>query len=719
LVVVLVATAAKAETAQWSNSNLDVFFYSNAVSAGVRALGPSFTGGLEIDELTGQFVPRPVQDPARTGAALVAFNTATFIEPGLAPTRYQVNSVTMTATWTKDGANSTTLLYEDSVVSHMAILAEVSSGNVTQRRPMELYGVGFRDGYTGYEFSGATSGPPRLDEITHPFSASDDGYIAYPIVGDETQPGEYVDVANSLTGGHSETDDDHLTDPFTPTPWSIGTANLTPGAVIPEYTTFTFDIDLDAPGVEQYIQQSLADGALGFFLSSLHNSGEFGAGGGYPKWFFKESTGFPYFSTTPPTLSIDFTIINLPGDYDGNGTVEPADYAAWRQQFGTEVEAGSGADGNSDGMVDAADYIVWRANYSGSGGAQQAGGQNAANVPEPSTGLLGVALFALLGVGGMMNTRRPHRGHAALRPAEQFFAARERNAFTLVELLVVIAIVGILAAMLLPAIQTARECSRRVACKNNLKQIGLAVHNYHDAMGHLPPPMLGNEGQYKPYGGTFVALLSYLEENDRFAAYDIGKPVDDPNNILITSKPLDVYLCPSMALPRAVPEPASKETLGPGSYIISSRTDQGNYTELDGAFDNPTKDGSYTLGMQHITDGISKTLFAGEINYGVQKMIWTDAPGLNGSPKWGDQKWAEGYWALAWGHMGARYPALYNNSSEYAPPQSDHVFRSDHPGGVQFAFLDGSVQFIPNDSSPDVRRALVTRAGGETDFDFD
>jgi prepilin-type processing-associated H-X9-DG protein len=173
-----------------------------------------------------------------------------------------------------------------------------------------------------------------------------------------------------------------------------------------------------------------------------------------------------------------------------------------------------------------------------------------------------------------------------------------------------------------------------------------------------------------------------------------------------------------MDLPRAVPEPLSAEQLGPGSYLISTRTDYGNHRELDGAFNNPRDDGSYSLGMQHITDGTSKTLLVGEINYGVQKMVWTDCPELNGTPMWGEQTWAHGYWALAWGHMAARFPAIYNNSADFLPPYSNRAYRSDHPGGVQFLLVDGSVQFIADDSSPDVRRALVTRAGGEAEHDF-
>jgi prepilin-type N-terminal cleavage/methylation domain-containing protein/prepilin-type processing-associated H-X9-DG protein len=629
----------------------------------------------------------------------------------------------MTATWTKDGATNTTLLYDDAPISQAEVLAEVASGNVSPQRPMELCGVGFRAGYSGYEFSGAAAGPPLLDEITHPFSAGDGGYVAYPIVGNADEPGAYRDVSNSVTGGYSATELDNFTEAFTPAPWAIGTTDLAPGTVIPENTKFEFDLNLEEPGVLPYLQEALSAGAVGFFLSSLHDTGEFGAGGGYPKWYMKESTGFPYYSTTPPTLTIEYAILSdsVPGDFDNNGVVDAADHSMWKSQFGTTVIAGSGADGNGDGTIDAADYVVWRRHFSAAASSASLEGAMLSSlqaVPEPASFTLFVLVLASLGVGGLTKHRPRQPVHLDLRPVEHRVAARlGRAGFTLIELLVVIAIVGILAALLLPAIQAARECSRRMACKNNLKQIGLAVQNYHSAMNHLPPPKIGG-GQFNALGGTLVALLPYLEENARFAQYDMAKPVDHADNLPITSKPVDVYLCPSMALPRAVPEPASDEKLGPGSYIISSRTDYANFGELDGAFDNPSADGRYELGMQDITDGTSKTLLAGEINYGVQKMLWSNCPALNGTTMWGDQTWAHGYWALAWGHMAAKFPAIYNNSTEYAPPHSNRAFRSDHPGGVQFVFVDGSVQFISNESSPDVRRALVTRAGDEVDHNL-
>jgi prepilin-type processing-associated H-X9-DG protein len=213
--------------------------------------------------------------------------------------------------------------------------------------------------------------------------------------------------------------------------------------------------------------------------------------------------------------------------------------------------------------------------------------------------------------------------------------------------------------------------------------------------------------------------LPYLEESNRFSNYDQTKNVDDPVNLPTTSLPIDIYLCPSMRLPRPVPEPTDPdEKLGPGSYIISTRTAYGLYTNLDGAFANPSADGHYSLGFKNIADGTSKTLLVGETNFGHQKWLWDDGPNI-GTPMWGDQTWAQGYWWYAWGHMSSADPSLYNNTDKYSPPDSVRCFRSDHPGGVQFVMLDGSVRFLPTDSDPLVRDALVTRAGGETNASID
>ena len=136
--------------------------------------------------------------------------------------------------------------------------------------------------------------------------------------------------------------------------------------------------------------------------------------------------------------------------------------------------------------------------------------------------------------------------------------------------------------------------------------------------------------QFNLLGGVFVTLLPYLEEAARFSNYDPTKNVDDPVNLPITSLPVDIYTCPSMRLPRAVPS-GPDEKLGPGSYIISTRTEYGMFNNLDGAFANPTSDGHYSLGFKNITDGTSKTLLVGETNFGLQAWRWEDGPDI-GTP---------------------------------------------------------------------------------------
>ena len=145
--------------------------------------------------------------------------------------------------------------------------------------------------------------------------------------------------------------------------------------------------------------------------------------------------------------------------------------------------------------------------------------------------------------------------------------------------------------------------------------------------------------------------------------------------------------------------------------MISSRTAYAKHHDLDGAFATPKESQPYRLGFKHIKDGTTKTLLFGEIDYGYRDFKWSDCPDLDGQSKWGDTTWANGYWFFAWGHMSSEFPELYNNNDRFLSPYSPRVFRSDHPGGVQFVYLDGSVSLLSDDTDADVRNALVTRAG--------
>ncbi len=715
--------ASLGDTANWTTSNLDVWFYTNAVSSGSRALAPTFLGGVAVNQDTQQFEPSTVTEPARLGTTLLAFDTSSMINIGLASNRYQVNSVTLKATWTYD-SDPNMLLYQNTPITQAEMLTEVSSGNVTRQKPFELYGVGLRAGYTGYEFSGATPGPPLVDELTHPYSASDDGYIVYPIVGSQSLPGEYVDVSNSVTGGYSETEPTRTTSPFTPAPWAIGTANLSAGDSIPDNTTFTFSLDLNAPGVLAYVQESLANGALGFFLSSLNSTGEFGSGGGYPRWYTKEASGFPYYVPAGylPQLTIDYQIRpdGVPGDYNGDGVVDAADYVLWRKGGPLQNQV------DDPDHVNMQDYIEWRACF-GKTASTGTALVSSASVPEPSTIELLVAALSLLVLLKLQWSSRRRAARGRVSPRLEIASRRDAttclHGFTLIELLVVIAIIGILIALLLPAIQAAREAARRMGCQNNLKQIGLAVQNYHETMHHLPPPKFGTAATTFQ-SSMFVLILPYLEGGNRYAQYDLTKPVTDPQNLSLSSESLPSFSCPSMSLPRSVPDTTCGECLGPGSYIISAGTDIASPSVvLDGAFVNPGQigNGRYTLSLKNIADGTSKTLLVGEMNYALREYTWTKCGSQNGSSKWGDQTWANGYWFDAWGHINWQIYSMtgrtFYDRSRVAPDEAPilqrilRVFRSDHPGGAQFVFLDGSVHFVPDDVDYPVLRALVTRAG--------
>lgn len=718
------AASSMAVTAAWSAPDLDVWSYTNTLNPNATSAS-TFAGGFAVDPETQDFEPTGSFDPARLGSTVFAFNTSSQVPTGLAASQYQIQSVKMTLTSRKLGSDLP-FTYGNQHITRAQYLSDFIAGQISTSQPVELFGVGFRGGYEGFGF-GASS-PTTFTESTHPYPSGAGGYVVYPIAGG-ANPGEYHDVSNNLTGGFSATAAGETTAPFEAVPWAIGTTNLTPGAAVPTRTTYTFDVNLSAPGVENYIKSSLAEGALGFSISSLHNSGEMGVDGGFPRWFMRESVGAPL-NGTAATLEVIYQIVDdsLTGDYNGDQVVDGADFLVWQRSFGSVASpAGSGADGDGNGLIDAGDLTEWKNAF-----GTTAVAPIAAAVPEPASALL---LGTVAAAGAFCRRRRTASGHVD-RPT-----TRGRRAFTLIELLVVIAVIGVLVALLLPAVQAAREAGRRISCTNNLKQVGLAVQMFHDAKKTLPPPkVLGGPGgmsvvsgtpstpapadKFSERGSTLVLLLPYLEQGNKFAQYDVTANINAGKNHEITGSPIDVYLCPSMALPRSVPEVGCGETLAPGSYLISASTDYGGaYNRqvgdpaLDGAFTDPPKSGDYHLGMGNITDGTSNTILVGEVNYGHANYLWSDC-GQNGQPRWGDHTWAQGYWFYAWGHMSASVPELYNNTSQYIHPESSRTYRSDHPGGVQFVFLDGSVRFVSGNTSPEVRISLVTRAGDEANHEI-
>ncbi len=302
-----------------------------------------------------------------------------------------------------------------------------------------------------------------------------------------------------------------------------------------------------------------------------------------------------------------------------------------------------------------------------------------------------------------------------------------RAGFSLVELLVVIAIIGAMVAILLPAVQAAREASRNSSCRNNLKQIATAMHLYHDAARRLPPARLDTNDAAHQTGvvgtSTFFMLLPYLEEDNTAALYDKSQGYKGTaGNIAVANTPMPVYLCPSMNLPRSVPDsdPNCDEVGAPASYAVSTGSTITfapnfplfNLPPHNGAIIHPMY-GATSIPKIVVTDGTSKTLMVGEMNYGVAGIIWS-CKGPN-FERWGQTRWALGYPGVTWGSTLAplNNKNVQNLTMDIFPNEAE-AFRSDHSGGVNFALVDGSVRFISENIDQGVLKALSTRDGAET-----
>ena len=284
-----------------------------------------------------------------------------------------------------------------------------------------------------------------------------------------------------------------------------------------------------------------------------------------------------------------------------------------------------------------------------------------------------------------------------------------RRGFTLIELLVTIAIIGILVALLLPAVQQARAAARRTSCRNNLKQIGLAIHNYHDSHGTFPMAT-----HWAPGGtlySTFTAILPYQEQAPLFGQYDFHAPSYDVFNEDVIGQRVSVYLCPSMVFRRPVPaQNCGEQNRAPGSYAVCTGTQSGFGPTHDGAivphYVGPTA-------FQSIVDGTSNTFLAGEIDYGLENFLWSSGP-CAGQGKYGSAIWGIGHPGMSMATTVGVFNSdrLVNGFDEY------ETFRSDHTGGVHFVMADGAVRFISEVIDSGTLDALATRNGAETIGEF-
>ncbi|MGD9720094.1 MAG: DUF1559 domain-containing protein [Pirellulales bacterium] len=275
-------------------------------------------------------------------------------------------------------------------------------------------------------------------------------------------------------------------------------------------------------------------------------------------------------------------------------------------------------------------------------------------------------------------------------------ASRQRRGFTLIELLVVIAIIGLLVALLLPAVQMAREASRRTQCANNLRQIGLAVHGFDQVQGRFP-------AAYTDSGASaFMPLLPWLEEQSLLDQYNPKLALSSAGNTAVAAAELAVFRCPSMVLPDG------QVLAGWSSYAVCTGSAYGHFINNadpeyhNGAIIDPDR-GTTSLKRILALDGTTNTLLAGELDYGLSN--------FSGG---GSTRWANGYPFCST----ATTAGIFNSTRLVTGFLELNTFRGDHPGGVNMLLVDGSVRLIEEAIHPDTLKWLAKRNDGHTLDEF-
>lgn len=315
-----------------------------------------------------------------------------------------------------------------------------------------------------------------------------------------------------------------------------------------------------------------------------------------------------------------------------------------------------------------------------------------------------------------------------------------RAAVTLVELLVVIAIIGVLVGLLLPAVQSARESGRRISCANNLRQLGIAMHSHEKAFKRLPPGgFLETFSSRDAWKSGFVELFPFVEEESISKLYDRKLGWDHSNNAIAVGSTVKMLLCPSNRSDgsvtfRSLKLSSSDYALNAGmDNIIDARLEY-HPQEFRGAFMVAYSRQNKGLQFRSITDGLSKSLAAGEVAGGNRQYTAREDSQISVDQAWALPVYDESFrganiacsanvrYGSSISAAGVvsiddealnRRDVLSSLDRESLTGDSISGYRSMHPGGGVFLFCDGAVSFVNESIDAKLYRSQSTIAGGD------